>query len=97
MLRYPYNIATILFILVMYVFNTRGTHLAIVDGFSFYYARQSKNTMYWQCTSNNNGGKKCKARLTTLAEGDRALLRANIEHNHNPPIYEIVNGIYYKL
>lgn len=81
---------------MQYAVKGKGKHVAVLEGYTFYRARETKTTVSWECTMH---GQRCgcKARFTTQCGGDRHLIRANTHHTHDPPAYKIIDGIYHKI
>ncbi|KAI5646849.1 FLYWCH zinc finger domain-containing protein [Phthorimaea operculella] len=75
---------------ITYVLNRAGKTTAVYRGNSFYLHKVLQSTKRWPCTR-----MKCRACLTTTTDG--VLLRANDDHNHEPPRFVIHNGIYTKI
>lgn len=76
---------------VTWVTNHAGKKMAIIEGYTFYCHRTSKNKYYWQCTTT----RKCNARFTMTVHGEMLHLKA--VHTHVPPNFFIHNGVYIRI
>lgn len=83
----------VLFFAVIFYPKSTGKMQAMFKGFSFYRHDIMKVTDRWHCTCKNSRG--CKAFF--IATKEAAIIRANVDHNHEPPSFVIKNGIFIKL
>ncbi|KAI5646848.1 FLYWCH zinc finger domain-containing protein [Phthorimaea operculella] len=68
-----------------------GKQIALINGYSFYCGIETATTYTWRCSR----WSKCKARF--ILGKNMKMLRANIEHNHQPSAFIIRDGIYLKV
>lgn len=78
-------------VLVHYVWNKSGKQLAIVEGYTFYRSVKGAKKNIWRCTRWG----ACRARLIMTVTG--TVLDAHLDHPHNPPLFIIRDGVYYKI
>ncbi|CAH0582927.1 unnamed protein product [Chrysodeixis includens] len=81
---------------VKWIRQMNGKELAIVNGYTFYCRSYGVNRHIWSCTHTAS----CNARMLVINDIDparRVVLRSWLEHNHEPPEFNITNGFYVKL
>lgn len=79
---------------VYYYVKQGGAHVAVINGYTFYcHNKGSKISDRWPCSSSSS--KSCKAYF--VATKSREIIRANVNHNHAPTKFVVVNGILMKI
>ncbi|KAI5646813.1 FLYWCH zinc finger domain-containing protein [Phthorimaea operculella] len=68
-----------------------GKQIALINGYLFYCGIETATTYAWRCSR----WSRCKARF--ILGKNMKMLRANIEHNHQPSAFIIRDGIYIRV
>ncbi|XP_053605120.1 protein tramtrack, beta isoform isoform X17 [Plodia interpunctella] len=78
---------------VKFVKNISGKEIAIVDGFTFYCYRRTKNLLRWRCSSHNT----CRAWFSTCTSQQRTIRRMSGKHSHPPSRFKVHKGTLLRI
>ncbi|XP_063827625.1 protein tramtrack, beta isoform-like isoform X33 [Ostrinia nubilalis] len=70
-----------------------GKLVGVVDRFTYYCSSKSILTSIWRCTY---GTSRCKSTFK-ISNKDYSYVKGNLDHNHRPPEFTIINGMFIKV
>ncbi|XP_050666908.1 protein tramtrack, beta isoform-like isoform X17 [Leptidea sinapis] len=76
---------------VLYLRNTSGKRVVVLEGYSFSYDACYKDKEVWRCSK----GRICTARVTATTNG--TIVRCKNIHTHPPPTLQIRDGVLIRI